>query len=91
MFNGVHLLVPNNPTLQIVGDACPSGYGCWNPELNQYISEKFPLQWLDPTIPIHLKEFMCVILATKNGDPNGPAKQFRSFVKTTQCVKSDQI
>ena len=58
VFNGVHLLVPSNPTLQVAGDACPSGYGCWNPKTNQYFSEKFPLEWLDPTIPIHLKEFM---------------------------------
>ena len=31
----------------------------------QYFSSKFPLPLQDPQIPIHLKEFHCVILAVK--------------------------
>ena len=41
-FNGVHLLVSNTPSEQISGDACPMGYGIWNPHLCQYFSSKFP-------------------------------------------------
>ena len=32
VFNGVHLLVPNEPSVQISGDACLMGYGVWNPD-----------------------------------------------------------
>ena len=65
VFNGVHLLVPSNPSEQISGDACPMGYGIWNPGLSQYFSSKFPFYLQDPQIPIHIKEFICLILATK--------------------------
>ena len=37
-FNGVHLLIPSNPSEQISGDACPIGYRVWNPSLKQYFS-----------------------------------------------------
>ena len=53
--NGVHLLVPNNPTEQVSGDACPMGYGVWNPKKREYFSSKFPLFLQDPNIPIHIK------------------------------------
>ena len=53
------------PSYQISGDACPMGFGIWNPSENEYISSKFPHNLQDPLIPIHIKEFICVILATK--------------------------
>ena len=73
VFNGVHLMTPNIPSHQISGDACPMGFGIWNPSENEYISSKFPHNLQDPLIPIHIKEFICVILATKNGVTNGLA------------------
>ena len=39
--------------------------GCFNPSDNGYFSQKFPLYFQDPAIPIHLKEFMWVIIAAK--------------------------
>ena len=64
-FNGVHLLVPDNPSIQISGDACPMGYGVWNPDRREYFSSKFPSFLQDPQIPIHIKEFICIIIAVK--------------------------
>ena len=64
-FNGIHLLVPNEPSEQIAGDACPMGFGIWHPDKREYFSQKFPMALQDPKIPIHVKEFICVILATK--------------------------
>ena len=64
-FNGIHLLVPNDPSEQISGDACPMGYGIWNPMKREYFSAKFPIYLQDPQIPIHIKEFNCLILAAK--------------------------
>ena len=56
VFNGVHLMVPDFISEQIVGDDCPSGLGCWYPNKQQYFSSEFPLFLKDPQIPIHLKE-----------------------------------
>ena len=41
------------------------GLGCYNPSQNSYFSQKFLLTLQDHTIPIHLKEFLCVILSVK--------------------------
>ena len=64
-FNGIHLLVPNLISEQISGDACPMGFGCWYPNQKEYFSSRFPKSLQDPKIPIHLKEFICIILAVK--------------------------
>ena len=65
VFNGIELMVPNFVAVQVAGDACPVGLGSWNPFLNEYFSRKFPHHLQDPQIPIHMKEFICVILAVK--------------------------
>ena len=79
VFNGVHLLVPNIPSVQISGDACPMGYGVWNPDTREYFSSKFPLFLQDPKIPIHIKEFICVIMAVKQWGPQWAGKQVVIF------------
>ena len=79
VFNGTHLLVPNSTSNQISGDACPMGYGIWNPDLCQYFSAKFPLNLQDPQIPIHIKEFVCLILATKAWGKNWAGKTVQLF------------
>ena len=65
VFNGIYLMVPNFISEQIAGDACPVGFGCWYPNKDQYFSSKFPPYLQDPKVPIHLKEFICLILAVK--------------------------
>ena len=42
-----------------------SGAGAWNEESGQFWSRKFPLQMQSPDVPIHLKEFITVIIAIK--------------------------
>ena len=79
VFNGTHLLVPSNPSVQISGDACPIGYGIWNPHLCQYFSSKFPHHLQDPQIPIHIKEFICLILATKAWGENWAGNTVQIF------------
>ena len=63
VFNGVELLIPNEIALQIAGDACPSGMGSWNPNTSEYFSCRFPFEFMH--LPIHIKEFLCVIVAVK--------------------------
>ena len=79
VFNGTHLLVPSNPSVQISGDACPMGYGIWNPGSNEYFSSKFPLHLQDSQIPIHIKEFLCLILASKAWGKNWAGKTVQIF------------
>ena len=65
VFNGVELLIPDIVQVHLAGDACPAGLGSWNREKEEYFSRKFPFKLLDPQIPIHIKEFICVILSLK--------------------------
>ena len=79
VFNGVHLLVNSEPSEQISGDACPMGCGIWNPHKNEYFSSKFPTYLQDPLIPIHIKEFICIIIATKKWGHSWAGKTVQIF------------
>ena len=79
IFNGVHLLVNSEPSEQISGDACPMGYGIWNPNSNEYFSSKFPIYLQDPQIAIHIKEFICIILAIKKWGHSWAGKTVQIF------------
>ena len=78
-FNGVHLLISNEVSVQIAGDACPNGMGCYNPSQKSYFSQKFPHSLLDPSIPIHLKEFHCIIIAAKVWGESWAGKRVQLF------------
>ena len=78
-FNGVHLLIVSETPEQISGDACPMGYGSWNPNTCEYLSSKFPLFLQDPQIPIHIKEFIVVILSVKTWGKNWAGKTVNIF------------
>ena len=79
VFSGIYLIIPEIIVEQISGDACPQGYGCWYPNQQEYFSSKFPKHLQDPQIPIHLKEFLCVILATKTWGHLWAGKQVQIF------------
>ena len=64
-FNGIELIIPATVTCNVLGDATLSGAGAWNEELMQFWSRKFPLEMLSPDFPIHLKEFITVIIQAK--------------------------
>ena len=74
-FNGVELLISSNVSFHIAGDACPMGLGSWNFEKLEYFSQRFPHKLQDPLIPIHVKEFLCVILAIKLWGSNWRGKK----------------
>ena len=59
------LLIPDEISVNLAGDACPMGLGYWNVEKLEYFSAKFPLLLQDPQIPIHVKEFICIIISVK--------------------------
>ena len=81
VFNGIHLIVPEIISEQVAGDACPQGFGCWYPNYQQYFSSKFPHHLQDPQVAIHLKEFICIILAAKTWGRLWADKQVWIFLR----------
>ena len=65
VFNGVELMIPVTVACNVLGDATLSGAGAWNEERKQFWSRKFPWSMQSPELPIHLKEFITVIIQAK--------------------------
>ena len=86
VFNGVYFIVPEIVTIQISSDACPSGMGSYNPQLNSYFSAEFPRYLKDLSIPIHLKEFVGIIIASKIWGESWTGKRVQIFVTMTVSV-----
>ena len=74
-FNGIQMIVNEDPfTLELeqmldqpfdlcAGDATPTGCGAWYG--TQYWCRQFPLELQDVDVPIHLKEFWCIIVSAR--------------------------
>ena len=74
-FNGIQMIVNEDPfTLELeqmldqpfdlcAGDATPTGCGAWYG--TQYWCRQFPLELQDVEVPIHLKEFWCIIVSAR--------------------------
>ena len=65
VFSGVEMIPPTTVCQSVLGDAYPQGGGSWNPVLNEYFSMRFPEYMCSPDTPIHIKEFMIVILCIR--------------------------
>ena len=55
------------------------GEGVLNPSVSEYFSSKFPFHLQDPLIPIHIKEFICLIIAVKQWGRNWAGKTVQFF------------
>ena len=64
-FSGVELIPPITVSLAVLGDAYPQGGGSWNPVLAQYFSMRFPEYLCSDDTPIHIKEFVIVLLCIR--------------------------
>ena len=64
-FSGVEFLPSPVVNLVIFGDACVEGGGSWNPNKSEYFSLTFPTYMKSSDIPIHIKEFVVVILSVR--------------------------
>ena len=64
-FSGVELITPITVCQSVLGDAYPQGGGSWNPVLNQYFLMRFPQYLCSPDTPIHIKEFVIVLLCIR--------------------------
>ena len=65
VFSGVVLIPPTTVSQSVLGDAYPQGGGSWNPVLQEYFSMRFPEYMCSPDTPIHIKEFIIVILSVR--------------------------
>ena len=65
VFSGVEIIIPPTVCLSVLGDAYPQGGGSWNPNRLQYFSMRFPEYLCSPETPIHIKEFIIVILCVR--------------------------
>ena len=65
VFSRVEIITPTTVCQSVLGDAYPQGGGSWNPVLNEYFSEKFPLYMCSSDTPIHIKEFVVVLLCVR--------------------------
>ena len=65
VFNGVELIPPITVSLAVYGDACPQSGGSRNQVRGKYFALKFPYYLCSPDIPIHVKEFIVVILSIR--------------------------
>ena len=86
VFNGIELIIPNDVSINIAGDACPMGLGAWNLDSQEYYSGLFPLHLQDPQIPIHVKEFVCIIVSVKLWGPKWEGKRVQIYCDNDAVV-----
>ena len=65
VFSGVELIPATTVSLAVYGDACVQGGGSWNPSLSEYFSMRFSDYMSSPDTPIHVKEFIVVIICVR--------------------------
>ena len=86
VFNGIELIIPNDVSINIAGDACPMGIGALNLDSKEYCSGLFPLHLQDPQIPIHVKEFVCIINFVKLWGPKWEGKRVQIYCNNDAVV-----
>ena len=79
VFNGRELMFSQDISVNVAGDACPMGLGSWNVSRSEYFSSFFPLPLQDPQIPIHVKEFYCLIISVKIWGSNWGGKRVKIY------------
>ena len=64
-FAGVEKIISPNFCLSVLGDAYPQGGGNWNPTRAEYFSCRFPEYMCYADTPIHIEEFVVVLLCIR--------------------------
>ena len=64
-FSGVEMIISPTVCLSVLGDAYPQGGGSWNPTRAEYFSCRFPEYMCSADTPIHIKEFIVVLLCIR--------------------------
>ena len=69
-FSGVEIIPSPTVSLAVYGDACVQGGGGWNPSTSEFFSLRFPDNLSSSEVPIHVKEFIVVILSLRSWAEN---------------------
>ena len=69
VFSGVEIIPPLTVNMFVYGDACVQGGGSFNPLQKEYFSQRFAPYMCSPETPIHIKEFIIVILSVRLWGP----------------------
>ena len=75
VFNGVELIPSPSISLSVFGDACLQSGGSWNPTCSEYFSLNFPHYMWSAETPIHVKEFLIVIICMRLWGPSWAGKK----------------
>ena len=78
-FSGVVIIPPVTVSQSVLGDAYPQGGGSWNPVSQEYFSMRFPEYMCSPDTPIHIKEFIVVILSVRLWGKNWAGQRILIF------------
>ena len=79
VFSGVEFIPNLECNIEIFGDACNDGGGAWNPSTKEYFSLKFPTYMCSPSTPIHIKEFIVLILSIRKWGSNWKGRRVRIY------------
>ena len=83
VFSGVEIIPPTTVCQSVLGDAYPQGGGSWNPTLAEYFSMRFPEYMCSPDTPIHIKEFIIVILCIRLWGKNWTGQRILIYCDNT--------
>ena len=78
-FSGVEFIPNLVSSTNVFGDACVDGGGAWNEDAHKYFSFPFPRYMCSADTPIHIKEFIIVILIVWQWGSNWTGRKVRIF------------
>ena len=87
-FSGVEIIISPTVCLSVLGDAYPQGGGSWNPAQAEYFSNRFPEYMCSADTPIHVKEFVVVILSVRLWGPNWSGQRIMIFCDNEAVCES---
>ena len=87
-FSGVEMIISPTVCLSVLGDAYPQGGGSWNPVRAEYFSMPFPEYMCSADTPIHIKEFIIVVLCVRLWGKDWAGQRIMIFCDNTAVCET---
>ena len=87
-FSGVEMIISPTVCLSVLGDAYPQGGGSWNPARAEYFSSRFPEYMCSADTPIHIKEFLVVLLCIRMWGQEWTGQRIMIFCDNESVVET---
>ena len=87
-FSGVEMIISPAVCLSVLGDAYPQGGGSWNPARAEYFSCRFPEYMCSADTPIHIKEFVVVLLCIRMWGQEWTGQRIMIFCDNESVVET---